>query len=165
MVKRFGDDRGIAVEYINFCKYDDRKQGGDEENEVLSKGQNRRLSSLYATALRLHPLAAGLWIDAASHEFFGHGSARNARMLLQRGLRAHGTSETAVPEELWLQHFVLELHVIQRLKGRAIMLKQNPDVVQEEEDVAAEKTYNGSLAKIVYEGALEATKDRCDSAC
>jgi len=88
------------------------------------------LGKIYAEALQLHPRNASLWIEAASHEFFGYvassnsygmsggGSIKNARILLQRGLRINPTLK-----ELWLQYFCLELHYIQKLRGRRELLQ------------------------------------------
>uniref|UniRef100_A0A7S1BZ82 U3 small nucleolar RNA-associated protein 6 N-terminal domain-containing protein n=1 Tax=Corethron hystrix TaxID=216773 RepID=A0A7S1BZ82_9STRA len=166
MVKRFPDDVGVVVEYIRYCKEDDdgASERGLGSGVGLSKNQNRRLSSLYATALRLHPGATALWIDAASHEFFGRGSPRNARMLLQRALRTQGEGGGKV--DIWVQHFVLELHAIQRLRGREAVRKLEEEegttggatVEEEEEDVTAAQIYSGSLAKIVYDSAVEVTE-------
>ena len=44
-------------------------------------------------------------------------SIRNARILLQRGLRINKTSD-----ELWLQYFTLELHYVQKLRGHKAIL-------------------------------------------
>ena len=104
------------------------------------------LSRVYAMGMQHHPREAGLWIEAASFEYFGYvaqdyeskekednsssdrkdvggeggvnskvvgSSIKNARVLMQRGLRINKTST-----ELWLQYFALELHYVQKLRGR-----------------------------------------------
>ena len=94
------------------------------------------------------------------------GSIRNARVLLQRGLRINPTSE-----DLWLQSFHLELHYIQKLKGRRNILqpgwKDNvnqssegkrlvADCEEEEEDDAENALYDTLLPLIVYKNAIKA---------
>ncbi len=100
------------------------------------------LSRVYAMGMQHHPREAGLWIEAASFEYFGYvaqdyesrdgkkeeeggevnskivgSSIKNARVLMQRGLRINKTST-----ELWLQYFALELHYVQKLRGRKEIL-------------------------------------------
>lgn len=100
------------------------------------------LSRIYAEGLQHHPREAGLWIEAASFEYFGYvaqdyenaskggtdsdnvnskvvgSSIQNARVLMQRGLRINKSSA-----ELWLQYFALELHYVQKLRGRKEILE------------------------------------------
>lgn len=97
------------------------------------------LGRVYAEGIQHHPREVGLWIEAASFEYFGHvaedyengnkegegvnskiagSSIQNARVLLQRGLRINKSSP-----ELWLQYFALELHYVQKLRGRREILE------------------------------------------
>ncbi len=112
------------------------------------------LSRVYAMGMQHHPREAGLWIEAASFEYFGYvaqdyesnkngkkeggvnskivgSSIKNARVLMQRGLRINKTST-----ELWLQYFALELHYVQKLRGRKeiLLLESSLNDVEEEED-------------------------------
>ncbi|CAN0482178.1 unnamed protein product, partial [Laminaria digitata] len=75
------------------------------------------LGRLCARALQLHPRNAGLWIKAASWEFFDGGNASSARALMQRGLRINPTARN-----LWLQYFRLEFSYIKKLMGRREVL-------------------------------------------
>jgi U3 small nucleolar RNA-associated protein 6 len=140
------------------------------------------LSKIYAEALQIHPRNSGLWIEAASHEYFGYstvgnelettrgGSVRNARVLLQRGLRVNQTCQ-----DLWLQSFCLELHYIQKLRGRKEILKIGQDTskhgtnddgdkreIREEdkEEVQGEELdaliENAKLPRIIYKNAIKA---------
>lgn len=98
------------------------------------------MSRIYAEGLQRHPREEGLWIEAASFEFFGYvaqdyengskeiggesstvmgSSIQNARVLMQRGLRINGKTS----QELWLQYFALELHYVQKLRGRREILE------------------------------------------
>jgi len=97
------------------------------------------MSRIYAEGLQHHPREDGLWIEAASFEFFGYvaqdyengpliggesstvvgSSIQNARVLMQRGLRINGKTS----QELWLQYFALELHYVQKLRGRREILE------------------------------------------
>mmetsp|Transcript_9442 Transcript_9442/g.11022 ORF Transcript_9442/g.11022 Transcript_9442/m.11022 type:complete len:747 (+) Transcript_9442:82-2322(+) len=128
------------------------------------------LGKIYAEALQIHPRNASLWIEAASHEFFGYvassnsygmsggGSIKNARILLQRGLRINPTLK-----ELWLQYFCLELHYIQKLRGRRELLQLGKRTIltdkdkddADDNDNDAEPNGNGGLSQIeaLYEDA------------
>jgi len=143
------------------------------------------LGKIYAEALQIHPRNSSLWIEAASHEFFGSttptdttsspdpvptggGSIKNARVLLQRGLRINPTSQ-----ELWLQSFSLELHYIQKLRGRRELLQLDQrTIVRDEDDDGQDKDgageevegiealYEGAkLPRVVYRNAVRAISD------
>ena len=102
---------------------------------------------------QLHPRNAGLWIEAASHEFFGievqgntqpvGGSIESARVLLQRGLRVNATSQ-----ELWVQYFSLELHYIQKLRGRR-------EILQIEQQGTDSVYADSKIPRIVYDNAIK----------
>jgi len=106
---KWRDDLSWHIQHAEFAK------------EVKS---SKMLGVIYAEALQLHPRNAAMWIEAASHEYFGYNidsniisasynkSIDNARVLLQRGLRINPKSE-----DLWLQLFSLELHYTQKLSG------------------------------------------------
>ncbi len=134
------------------------------------------LSRIYAEGLQHHPRESRLWIESASFEYFGYvaqdyennngggkdgkdggvnskvvgSSIRNARVLMQRGLRINGKSA-----ELWLQYFALELHYVQKLRGRREILEGGEDDEEEEEEGGAEAT---SLlpAQIIIKNAIVA---------
>ena len=55
----------------------------------------------------------------------GCGSIKSSRVLLQRGLRINSSSRN-----LWLQYFCLELHYIQKLRGRREILQLNLDAAK-----------------------------------
>ena len=136
------------------------------------------LSRIYAEGLQHHPREAGLWIEAASFEYFGYvaqdyengggkdgevtskvvgSSIRNARVLMQRGLRINGTSA-----ELWLQYFALELHYVQKLRGRRVILELggggDGDGVGENDEEVADGGEETSLlpARIILKNAIKA---------
>ena len=113
-IRKFRGDLSLHLQHAEFCK---------------SAKSWTRLSRVYAEALQVFPREAGIWIEAASNEFFGpNRSVKSARVLMQRALRLNGTSS----EELWLQYFSLELHYSQTLKGRRKILR--PDEVSENDD-------------------------------
>lgn len=132
ILRKFRDDVSLYLEYIDFCK---------------SIRSFKTLSKVYAQALQVNPRNAGLWIAAASHEFFEEGSVANARILLQRGLRVNSSSP-----ELWLQYFLLELHYIQKLKGRREILQQE----QAKENDNSQSLDNKSIPTLVYDNAITA---------
>ena len=103
LIRKFRGDISLHLRHAEFCK------------TVKSL---TRLGRVYAEALQIFPRESGLWIEAASHEFFGpNRSVKAARVLLQRALRLNERIE-----ELWLQYFTLELHYAQTLKGRSRIL-------------------------------------------
>ncbi|KAI2508841.1 U3 small nucleolar RNA-associated protein 6 [Fragilaria crotonensis] len=123
-----------------------------------SKSYNK-LTTIYTEALQVHPRNVGLWIEAASHEFFGHregnkihggGAIQSARVLMQRGLRINSKSQ-----DLWIQYFCLELHYLQKLRGRREILQlTNKD--EEEEDALYR---DAPIAVVVYKNAIKAIPD------
>lgn len=80
------------------------------------------LGRLFARALQLHPRNPGLWIKAASWEFFDGGNASSARSLMQRGLRINPGARN-----LWLQYFRLEFSYVEKLMGRREILGLEAD--------------------------------------
>jgi len=108
-IRKFRGDLSLHLQHADFCK---------------SAKSWTRLGRVYAEALQIFPREAGIWIEAASNEFFGpNRSVTSARVLLQRALRLNGKSS----EELWLQYFTLELHYAQTLKGRRKILRPEDD--------------------------------------
>jgi U3 small nucleolar RNA-associated protein 6 len=151
-LRKYRDDLGLWLSYIEFLKSTNRLY--------------RKLSAVYGEALRFHPRATGLWIEASSYEFFERSNVDGARILLQRALRLNPTSR-----ELWLQSFVLELHVAQKLEGRRRILLQgdgddNKPSNEAESDAEANDDTNKQpvqgdpyvLAKIVIEHAAQQLK-------
>lgn len=144
-IRKFRSDLSLHLLHVDFCK----------------KYQSwTRLGKVYAEALQIFPRKAGLWIEAASHEFFGaRRSIRNARILMQRGLRILPRAE-----DMWVEYFSLELHYAQTLKGRRqILLKghgrQEMEEVKEnkEKDEGAEaEAQDYKIASIVYKNAIKA---------
>jgi len=138
----------------------------------------QRLGSIYAEALQILPKSAVLWIEAASHEFFGYdqeednnggkgsnysgGSVHAARVLLQRGLRVNPTSE-----DLWVQYFALEFHFIQKMRGRREILKvdafqsDRPTRMLSDDPLPPDDTkfFEGSIPAVVYNNAIKAIPD------
>ena len=108
-IRKFRGDLSLHLQHAEFCK---------------SAKSWTRLSRVYAECLQIFPREAGIWIEAASTEFFGPSrSVSSARVLLQRALRLNGKSS----QELWIQYFTLELHYAQTLKGRRKILSGDGD--------------------------------------
>ncbi|KAG7368193.1 U3 small nucleolar RNA-associated protein 6 [Nitzschia inconspicua] len=135
-IRKFRSDLSLHLEHAEFCK---------------QQRSWTRLGRVYSEALQIFPRQPGLWIEAASHEFFGPArNIRNARVLLQRGLRINGKSE-----ELWLQYFMLEMHYAQTLKGRRqILVTQQKDSTETKEESSAEEEYK--IPSIVLKNAFQA---------
>jgi U3 small nucleolar RNA-associated protein 6 len=162
-IRKFKSDVSLYLQHAAFCK------------QVKSFS---RLTRIYAEAVQIHPKNVGLWIEAASHEYFGvaveeespgshikkqvvhgGGSVRNARIILQRGLRVNPNSQ-----ELWLQAFGLELHYIQKLRGRqAIMLsdqqRDDADVDSVKQLKTTPTSVPSSLPLLVYKNAVRKIPD------
>lgn len=139
-IRKSRSDLSLHLQHAEFCR---------------QQKSWRRLGKVYAEALQVFPLQAGLWIEAASHEFFGPPrSIQNARILLQRGLRFNGKSE-----ELWLAYFLLEMHFAQTIKGRRHILNPEAD---ESLDFSAGSNAIGTEYKIpfvVLKNAIKALPD------
>ena len=129
-IRKFRSDLSLHLAHAEFCQ---------------QQKSYKRLGRVYAEALQIFPRQAGLWIEAASHEFFGPSkSIRNARILLQRGLRINSSAE-----ELWLEYFSLELHYAQTLRGRRkILLEQKEEEIEGKED-------DYTIAKVVFKNAIQ----------
>jgi hypothetical protein len=133
-IRKFRSDLSLHLLHADFCK----------QMKSLS-----RLGRVYAEALQVFPRQPGLWIEAASNEFFGpNRSIRNARILLQRGLRFNKTSE-----DIWCQSFSLELHYSQTLRGRKQILLG----AKITEEVAESASYK--IAEVIYKNAIQAIPD------
>jgi U3 small nucleolar RNA-associated protein 6 len=132
------------------------------------------MSRVYAEGLQRHPREEGLWIQAASFEFFGHvarddtksestklvgSSIQNARVLMQRGIRINGKTS----QELWIQYFALELHYVIKLLGRKEILEggASSDESDDDEDNTGRDTptriTNTKLlpCQIIYKNAIK----------
>ncbi|KAL3923636.1 MAG: hypothetical protein SGILL_001547 [Bacillariaceae sp.] len=132
-IRKFRSDLGLHLQHAEFCK---------------QQQSWTRLGRVYAEALQIFPRQSGLWIEAASHEFFGPTrSIRSARVLLQRGLRLNDKSE-----ELWQEYFTLEMHYAQTLKGRRQIL-QNSNADDAANVEAAKEEYK--IACIVLKNAFK----------
>lgn len=146
-IRKFRSDLALHLQHAEWCK---------------QQKSWTRLGRVYAEALQIFPRQAGLWIEAASHEFFGpNRSIHNARVLLQRGIRLNEQTS----EELWIEYFSLELHFAQTLKGRRQILLLEPPrrdedttmVTGEDEGatlVSAKEEYK--LAAIILRNAIRA---------
>ena len=150
-LRKYGSDVSLYLQYAEFCK---------------TSKSSRRLSRLYAEALQMHPKVTGLWIEAASHEYFEAGSVQNARILLQRALRVNHTAQ-----DLWLQSFGLELHFCQKMQARRKVLlgKDEENVIQssydggskydnpsETESLTTDGGTGLAIASLIFKNAVEA---------
>lgn len=161
-IRKFKGDVTLYLQHAAFCK------------QVKSFS---RLTRIYAEAVQIHPKNVGLWIEAASNEFFGvvveeevaggqkktvvhgGGSVQNARIILQRGLRINPNSQ-----DLWLQAFGLELHYIQKLRGRHAIMFADPQSNDEsdpskEQKHAATPSVSNTLPLLVFKNAIRAIPD------
>jgi len=131
------EDVSIYLQYADVCK------------QLQSWN---KLPQVYAEAVQIHPHCTGLWIEAASHEFFHRQSVSSARIMLQRALRINKTAK-----DLWWQSFALEFHHIAKMKGRQKILhngtSNNNTPAEEEEDLESPLF---AVAKIVYDNAIQA---------
>ncbi|CAB9516049.1 RNA-associated protein 6 homolog [Seminavis robusta] len=122
-------------------------------------GSFQKLPQIYAQAVQLHPHATGVWIEAASHEFFHRTSVSTARILLQRALRINPKAQ-----DLWFQSFALEFHYIAKMKGRqSVLLKQSATTTTTtiQDNPSLDSTLF-VVAKIVYDKAIEAIPNDID---
>eukprot|EP00520_Triparma_pacifica_P006547 CAMPEP_0118635270 /NCGR_PEP_ID=MMETSP0785-20121206/1988_1 /TAXON_ID=91992 /ORGANISM="Bolidomonas pacifica, Strain CCMP 1866" /LENGTH=469 /DNA_ID=CAMNT_0006526295 /DNA_START=131 /DNA_END=1537 /DNA_ORIENTATION=+ len=127
-LRKFKTDVTMWMQYIDFAKKND---------------SNKRLGRIYAEALQIHPHSELLWLSSAEWEFFSNNNAKSARVVMQRSLRTIPKSE-----QLWLQYFNLELHYVQRMRGRREILQLEGGHVEEP----------GGIASIVYRNAIKSTE-------
>eukprot|EP00903_Cladosiphon_okamuranus_P011411 g10754.t1 len=116
-VMKFPGDVDIWLHYIDFA---------------ARQGQSKTLGRIFARALQLHPRNPGLWIKAASWEFFDGGNASSARSLMQRALRINPGAQN-----LWLQYFRLEFSYVEKLMGRREILGLEEEEEEKEEGAVA----------------------------
>jgi tetratricopeptide (TPR) repeat protein len=131
-LRKFRSDQALYMQYASYLK------------ESLA---HRKLQALYSSALQIFPKCPVWWIEAASHEYFAASSVANARILLQRGLRMNAKSQ-----DLWLQSFTLELHVVQKMQGRRQILLGMDSISKEGDD--DDDRYK--IAALVHDNAMKA---------
>lgn len=144
-LRKYASDLALHLQYAEFCK----------ETHAHS-----RLSRVYAQALQIFPRHADLWIQAASHEYFGNNSIRSARILLQRGLRLNTKSQ-----QLWLQYFCLELHVVQKLQARRSILLGDHSEHDRHEKEGNSSSQAVAMARLVFDQAIQANPTIIISLC
>jgi hypothetical protein len=165
-LRKFGrTETNVWLAYFEFCQRYDRiplhNDNHDKKDGVVhrSGGGGTKLATAYTKALSLHPTKVEWWIAAASHAYFTQGSVRDARIMLQRGIRICPSSTA-----LWLQAFVVELHFVQKLHGRKQILYHNTDP-QRMKDLNDDDTKNSvmqqdnmkdyKLARLVFDNAIQ----------
>jgi len=79
----------------------------------------------------------------------GGGSIKSARVLLQRGLRINPNANS-----LWLQSFCLELHYIQKLRGRREVLQLQAAKLEDSDSDNIESSLK--LPIIIFKNAIKA---------
>jgi len=133
LIRKFRSDVSLHLRHAEFCK--------------IVKSWTR-LGRVYAEALQIFPRESGIWIEAASHEFFGpNRSVKGARVLLQRALRLNEHNE-----ELWLQYFSLESHYAQTLKGRQRILHPDKEDNDDDDDHHENTVCDNGIIKGNYHG-------------
>jgi hypothetical protein len=100
--KRF---RGRVAWWLQWLDFSLRTASGKAAGRILGR------------ALQLHPHSSELWMQAAAFEFDRQHNMSAARALLQRGLRANGSSPS-----LWVGYFRMECLYILKVKGRRTLL-------------------------------------------
>lgn len=146
-VKKWRGDLELVMQHIQFCK----------ETE-----SNQMLGVVYADALKIHPRNLSLWIDAASHEYFGgvlNGSIKSARILFQRALRINGKAI-----DLWVQYAALEWHYATKLRGRRDLLQIGFVSNDAEENGADEYggvqgLIDGGVPRFIFKKSIEKLPD------
>lgn len=101
-IKKFPNDFALWEQYLNYAK-----------RQKLFK----KIYKVYTQLLQLHPTSVESWIDAAQFEFEVVGSAKNSRVLFQKGLRFNKDSK-----KLWLSYTIFELSYITKLLNRRKLL-------------------------------------------
>ncbi|OMJ09085.1 U3 small nucleolar RNA-associated protein 6 [Smittium culicis] len=81
-------------------------------------GHYNVVMKLYSRAIQNFPRSDIFWIEAAKFEFEVNGNERNARKLMQRGLRLNKKSK-----KIWYEYCKMELIFAERIKARRKILK------------------------------------------
>jgi tetratricopeptide (TPR) repeat protein len=89
----------------------------------------RRIGSIVARAIQLHPRNPNLWILAAAWEFEHHANTAAARKLMQRAVAMN--REQGV---LWTEWFKMEMAYVTKIRKRAELLQSQAG----KEDIAVE---------------------------
>jgi U3 small nucleolar RNA-associated protein 6 len=118
-VQKFPSDFLLWENYLNYLK-----------TQKLFK----KIYKVYNQLLKLHPSSVESWINAASFEFDFVGSAKNARILFQKGLRFNKHSS-----KLWFAYLTFELNYISKLLSRRQLLGLMTEKQQLEHQVSEAK--------------------------
>jgi len=132
-MRKYKSDIAMWLQYIDFCK---------------KNNSSKKLGQIFAQALTYHPHNTTLYIESAGWEFFEQGNAKNARVVLQRALRTCNDAQ-----ELWLQYFIMELHYIQKMRGRREILQLKGKMGKKMEESEA---FSGQVPLLVFQGAIKA---------
>ena len=100
--RKFHGDINLWVQYIEYAR---------------QQKAYKKLSLIFADALRKHPANADLWIYAAKYVMDDHADMMLARSYMQRGLRFCESSR-----KLWISYAKLELIYVAKLVGRQRIL-------------------------------------------
>eukprot|EP00613_Pedinella_sp_CCMP2098_P064358 CAMPEP_0171983960 /NCGR_PEP_ID=MMETSP0993-20121228/273578_1 /TAXON_ID=483369 /ORGANISM="non described non described, Strain CCMP2098" /LENGTH=794 /DNA_ID=CAMNT_0012636759 /DNA_START=53 /DNA_END=2437 /DNA_ORIENTATION=- len=130
--RKFQADPDMWLQYIDFA---------------AKEKAEKRLGTLFPRALQLHPRHTGLWVKAASWQYFEVSNASAARVLLQRALRLNPHAEL-----LWREYFRLELHYVAKLGQRRVVLGIDKSEGSDAKDAAF---LQGAVPKAVYLNALK----------
>ncbi|KAA0163309.1 hypothetical protein FNF28_04306 [Cafeteria roenbergensis] len=138
-VRQYRGDEALWLEWAEFAR---------------SKGNSRRLQSIFPRALQLLPTSEALWARAAVYQHDERKDPAAARTLLQRGLRVSGASRS-----LWLGLFRLELSFAMRLRARRVLLGVEGaglgDEAAEAERAAAALASGGAAAAAAGDASAE----------
>ncbi|GMH79612.1 hypothetical protein TL16_g08199 [Triparma laevis f. inornata] len=126
-LRKFKGDVQFWLQYIDFCK---------------KNSSNKKLSTIFAESLQMHPTNVSLWLEAASWEYFQNSSIQNSRTLLQRCIRVNPKSPL-----IYVEYFKLELHYIQKLRGRREVLQLDGIKGRRMEE---DGTFGGDVPILIY---------------
>lgn len=115
--RKCSGDLGLWIQYIEYCR---------------QQKMYRRLTDVFADALRLHPSNADLWIYAAKYALEEHADMTQARSFFQRGLRFCKSQR-----KMWVQYGKLECIYIAKLFTRRRIL--GLDQPAQEKEASTEK--------------------------
>lgn len=143
---KFEDDLDIWLQFIDYCKKNDVK---------------RTLSKIFPKMIQKHPHNSSVWLLAAKYQIEEENSVRNARSLLQKGLRQNKESSV-----LWLEYFKMELLHVQKIQKRKETLGiDGIDLKDDNEDGAPQEMeafLQCKTAEIVYKNAIKQISDDFD---
>ncbi|OLY85071.1 U3 small nucleolar RNA-associated protein 6 [Smittium mucronatum] len=119
----------LWLRYISYTKHEEKLELSLERFQQQEQlGKYTRVMKLYSRAIQNFPNSDIFWIESAKFEFEVNGNDKNARKLMQRGLRLNKKSK-----KIWYEYIKMELIFAERIKMRRKILQIDSEKDKTEE--------------------------------